>query len=545
MRRSIAAATVAAWALIGVNIALAQRGAGDWMTSAYDAQRSSWVRADVKISPQSMQKPGFELVWKVKFDNAARQLNSLTAPALLDFYIGYRGFRTLGFFGGSSDKIIGVDTDLARTEWEKSLAPAGAAAGTLPCPGGMTSAVTRPTLTSYPPVPTGQGFGRGTPAKSGVGEPHEGAVTLKTMAPPPPPPPRPPASAKPGAGAEAPPNPFAPRVQYVLALSSDGKLHSMYVSNGHEANPAVPFLPPNAHAQGLIAFGNTAYVATTNSCGGVENGVWALDMTTKKVSQWKTSAKSVAGTAGPAAGPDGKLYAAAGSELTALTPRTLDPLATYKISGAEFTSSPVVFEFKGKDLIAVTSSDGRLHLLDAGSLGSGTPLARSEPFSSPSYEAGSVTSWQDPSGNRWLLAAAGGAVATKAGFPANNGAVKSGSIAAWKVVDKNGAAALEPAWLSRDLVSPLPPIIVNGVVFALSSGEFRSADAQMTAAQRAQKSSPAVLYALDSSTGKELWNSGASMTSFVHTGGLAAGGSRVYVSTYDGTQYAFGYPIEH
>jgi len=82
-------------------------------------------------------------------------------------------------------------------------------------------------------------------------------------------------------------------------------------------------------------------------------------------------------------------------------------------------------------------------------------------------------------------------------------------------------------------------------VFALSSGEFRTADAKMTAAQRAQKSSKAVLYALDGVTGKELWNSGAEMASFAHSGGLAAGGTRVYVSTYDGTQYAFGYPIEH
>jgi outer membrane protein assembly factor BamB len=53
------------------------------------------------------------------------------------------------------------------------------------------------------------------------------------------------------------------------------------------------------------------------------------------------------------------------------------------------------------------------------------------------------------------------------------------------------------------------------------------------------------LYALDASTGKELWNSGDTITSFVHSGGLSAGGSRVYVSDYEGTQYAFGFPIEH
>ena len=94
------------------------------------------------------------------------------------------------------------------------------------------------------------------------------------------------------------------------------------------------------------------------------------------------------------------------------------------------------------------------------------------------------------------------------------------------------------------MVSPLPPMVINGVVFAVSSGEFRSGGA-MTAAQRAQKSAKAVLYALDGDTGKELWNSGNTITSFVHSGGLSGGGSQLYLETYDGMLYAFGFPIEH
>src|SRR5689334_8628734 len=73
------------------------RGGGDWMTVGGDAQRSSWVRTDAKISKASMQKPGFALVWKVKLKNDPRGMAALSTPALLDRYIGYRGFRTLGF----------------------------------------------------------------------------------------------------------------------------------------------------------------------------------------------------------------------------------------------------------------------------------------------------------------------------------------------------------------------------------------------------------------------------------------------------------------
>ena len=528
MRQLLLAAMPVICVLLSAGISRAQRFANDWMTAGYDAQRSSWVRSDAKISKESLQQPGFELVWKLKLEISPRQLNTLTPPSLLDFYIGYRGFRSLGFFGAASDRVIAIDTDLARIEWEKDLAPAGRApSGTLPCPGGMTSAVTRPTGTAYPMVPTGRGAGRGTPARSGVGLPYEGAVTLKSA--PAPAPPKPPvAAAKPGSTAAEPPNPFAPRVQWALALTGDGKLHSMWVSNGHEPNPAVQFLPPQAHATGLIAFDNTAYAATTNGCGGVEDGLWALDLTAGKVSRWKSPVKGVAGFA---AGPDGTIYAASGSELTALTARTLEPRSSYKSGGTAFSSSPVVFEFKGRDLAAVAASDGRLHLVDTASLNRRAPLDKTAPFTSLDYPVRSLASWQDPSGTRWILAAAGGPT----------GEIQNGAIVAWKLIEKGGAPSLDRAWISGDLISPLPPLVIHGVVFALSSGEFRSNDAKVTAA----RSKPAVLYALDAATGKTLWSSGDTITSFAHSGGLAAGGSRVYVATYDGTQYAFGFPIEH
>ena len=67
------------------------------------------------------------------------------------------------------------------------------------------------------------------------------------------------------------------------------------------------------------------------------------------------------------------------------------------------------------------------------------------------------------------------------------------------------------------------------IVFAASSGNGKGR---------------AVLYALDPTTGKELWNSGQQISTFVKKGGLAAGGSKIYISAQDGTQYTFGFPIE-
>src|SRR5690349_8220716 len=108
MRNFACYAFSAVCVLIMADAARAQRGT-DWMTNGYDPQRSSWVRSDGKISLQTMRKPGFDLLWKLKVADGARELNTSTPPALLDFYIGYRGFRSFGFFGVSSDRVVAVD----------------------------------------------------------------------------------------------------------------------------------------------------------------------------------------------------------------------------------------------------------------------------------------------------------------------------------------------------------------------------------------------------------------------------------------------------
>jgi hypothetical protein len=506
-----------------------QRVAADWMTSGGDAQRSFWVRSDGKISPQSMATPGFGLVWKLKLSEGRKKMTGLTAPALLDFYIGYRGFRTLAFVGAAANKVTAIDTELARVEWEDPYSPV-APGSTGGCPGGMTSTVTRPTSSAYPPN-NSSAMGRGTPARSGVGAPHEGSVVLsaiaarakaRSAAPAPAAPPA--ASNKPPK--PEPPNPYAPHIQDVLALSTDGKLHSMWVSNGNEASPAVDFVPANAKAFGLVAYDGTAYVATAGECGGAGNGVWSLNLASSKVNHWSTS-KPIAGSAGQAAGPDGTQYIGAGDEVAALSPGQLEVVAIHKISGTEFTSSPVVFDFHGKNLLAIASRDGRLNLLDTAALGNPDELDRSEPFTEAGTAVSALASWQDLAGTRWVLA------------PSRT------AVVAWKVVQRDGTARLERGWTSRDLLSPLPPIVINGVVFALSSGES-ARDARGTPdAVRSRKSKPAVLFALEGRSGRELWNSGTTIESSARSGGMAAGGTRVYISTSDGTQYAFGFPIEH
>ena len=74
----------------------AQARGGEWTTTAGDAQRTAWVRADARLTQGRRSRKGeFKFLWKMKFDNEARQWHSLTEPVLLDRLIGYRGFKAL------------------------------------------------------------------------------------------------------------------------------------------------------------------------------------------------------------------------------------------------------------------------------------------------------------------------------------------------------------------------------------------------------------------------------------------------------------------
>ncbi len=519
----------------------------DWMTANGDAQRSSWIRSDAKINKDSLGKPGFQFLWKLKLKNPPRQLNSLTPPTTLDRLIGYRGFRMLGFVAGSADKLFTIDTDLGRMEWEKQLQVASASGtGTLNCPGGMTNSVARPVLAAIPPPPSGAGGGRQTPAKSAVGEPGQGGVTLANVRPNQgnfnvnamlPQPTRVNPANPPGGQLGA--GPFL-----IYALASDGKLHSLHLSNGADYEPPMNFLPPNANANGLIVIDFVAYVVTEQGCGGAANGVWAVDLLTKEI---KTFKANVAGSAGIAFGGNDTIYVVTGSggekpnSLVALDQKTLAVKASFSAGAQEFSASPVVFSHKGKVMIAATTKDGRVHLFDSEKLNA--PLTSSAAGKAANFAPGALASWQDPSGTRWILAPTTGTQAADAGFNATG--VTNGAVIAWKVVEQGGAITLQPGWASRDLISPLPPTIINGVAFVTSSGEFATTDSKMTAAQRAARSGKAVIYALDATTGKELWNSGATITSFAHGGAISGGMGQIYLTTYDGTIYAFGFPMEH
>jgi hypothetical protein len=494
-------------------LASAQFGGGPaWNVAGGDAQRTSWVRTDAKISVANMKSPGFVFLWKVKIDNTARGDNSLSQAVEYPRYISYRGFRSYAFFGGASNTAVALDTDLGRVEWLHHYeAPAGAS--TAECPGGMTAGVSRPTpLTDNPLGTVGPGRAA-THAESAVGVAHEGAVQVAA------------AMAASGGRGRAPRPPAAFGSANLFTLTSDGMLHLGYVSNGEEGQPPVRFLPANANAGGLIFNESEVYAFTSGNCGGVPNAVWGIDMVgdDKGVKSWKTNGGSVTGTA---FATDGTVFVSTGDgeysptsysgSVVTLERKTLKMKDSFTPAKSAFTTSPVVFSWNGKYLVAAANKDGKIYLLDSASLGGAdhhTPLAVSGAVGN--ITTGDLATWED-NGTRWILAPV-----------SSGGAGNTGNIQAFKVVDQGGRPVLQAAWKSRDLVVPQTPSIVNGVVFAVSGG-----DAQH----------PAVLYALDSATGQDVWNSGTTMTSYARAG-VAGGSSQLYLGTHDSMVYAFGFPL--
>ncbi len=144
------------------------------------------------------------------------------------------------------------------------------------------------------------------------------------------------------------------------------------------------------------------------------------------------------------------------------------------------------------------------------------------------YKPAGLSSWVDGKGQRWLLS------------------TTPTSVIARKLTVSGNNVSLSDGWTLTGLQAPLAPIIVNGVIFIASSGEYvPPAGAKPTEAQRIANSRPAVLYAVNALTGAKLWDSGRTITSFApRTTALWSSLGQVLLSTYDDTFYAFAANME-
>jgi outer membrane protein assembly factor BamB len=341
-------------------------------------------------------------------------------------------------------------------------------------------------------------------------------------------------------------------------------LRVLGLPSGKDIQRPAPFLPANARWSDAIAVGTTLYAATSGACGGAPNGVWAIDLEgeAKPVVSWRTNG---GGMVGPVAfTTDGTLIATIGpgqttgdgraNAVVALDPKTLQLKDWFTQPAAEFVTGPTIFRHNDKDIVAAATKDGRVLLFDASSLGGAnhsTALASSQPLvGAGATIAANLATWQEMTiaptppaaagaapaaptvalGARWLLVPIAGRL--PAAVQTTNGGVTNGGVVALRLADAGGALLLQPVWTSHDLSAPATPIIVNGVVFALSTGRPPAASGRGT---------PAMLHAYDGKTGQALWNSAKAMTTFASPGSFWSAMGQAYVGTHDGSLYAFGF----
>jgi outer membrane protein assembly factor BamB len=541
MNRPLILALACASATSGLLFAQA-RSAPDWTTQGFDAQRTSWMRVDPYISADNMAK--FQFIWKLKVDNESRHGSSLTAPVALGNLMTFRGFKSLVFVGGSSNNVYAIDYDFGTMFWRTHhnyTAGAREYSGSPTCPGGMTLPLTRATPLT-PPVQTAFfGFARAPrPAKGDIGEPGKGAPQLAEIAArlaargnrgggggdtpasaagtaaavraggpargaaapargTPPPAPAAGTTAQAGGGGRGP--------NFVFSVAADGLLRGIIPDTGDLALAPARFIPANATATGLIWTNGFVYAATSNTCGGAPTAVYAMDYNAenKRVTLWESDGATIGGLA---VGEDGTVYVTTGSggsqyanSIVALDGATLKVMRAYSTKSDPFITTPVVFTEGNRTYVAATTVTS-VYVFDAASLA--TPIVRTQPQANVGFSGDGVSTWRDAAGTRWLLASGSGANIAYA-FDGNTVTER------WR----------------RQLVNPRTPIIVNGVVFALASGNANS---------------NAVLYVLEAATGKELWSSGTTITSSA-SAGMSAGTGQVYVVTADNTVYAFGIPL--
>lgn len=492
-----------------------------WSTFGSDPQRSGWAREESEISRDNVKS--LRALWTLKLDNEPRELNNLTPPIAISPVYTDSGVKSLIIIGGSSDNLFVIDADTGKLVWKKHFPNEG------PSPSGPQSSGSYfcPNALNDTPVVTHTNAGYS-----------------------------------------------------VYVISTDGKLHGVNLLNGEERFPAHQFVPAYSKNWSLNMVNSTIYTTTSQGCAGAKSAVWAIDVGNSAMPVTSfvadTAGAGIWGRGGVTI-TDGTVYAATGDgpvdpaagkfadSVVALSANSLKELDYYTPANANYltrkdldmgNASPVAFSYKGKNYLVTGGKEGVLVLLDAKSLGGDThrkPVFQTPQFMNAEADIagkgfwGAFASWEDSSGTRWVYAPGWGALnPNAAAFPKSNGKVTNGGVLAFKVVEENGSPVLQPAWSSRDMSVPEPPVVANGIVFVLSSGEDTrqiAPDGHVYSSKerRERSGGHATLYALDAATGQELFSSGP-LSSLTHLGGIAVSMGRVIVTLNDGSVVCFGLP---
>ncbi len=511
-------------------------GPYDWTTDGGDNQRTGWNQNEKILTKDNVKN--LKLLWKIDTSNQVRALHALMPVLVLGRLNTAAGSRQVGIVTGISDNIYAFDVETGKILWQKHWDYASPAAGR----------------------------GRAAPPAGKVPLPAVGHRRTRRVL----------GSCGP-AGAATSPSSVPPDGQGrrpIYFVTGDGIMHTLNAATGEDLEPSFMFHAGKGWALNLV--NDTIFMANTYANASVV--AVELDDPQHKVMTFNANSGGAWGRRGAVVDSTGTVFTTTGdgyydpsagqyaNSIVAIrivdgqlkmvdyyTPTNWDWLRKRDLDP---NNTPTIFTFKGRELLAASGKECRMYLLDPKSLGGAdhqTPLYKTPLFCNEEVDFqdsgswGALSTWEDAAtSTRYVLAPFWGPQHSQFTFPiTNTPATQDGGVAAFKVSDATGKLTLDPVWVSRDMRRGEPVIVANGMVFGYGSGEetrqgWPDLGLQFNSLVRANKSGHATIYVLDATTGKELWSSGDTITSFNHFSGITVANGRVYLGTYDGTLWCFG-----
>jgi outer membrane protein assembly factor BamB len=544
--------------LLCVVTAYAQSKSRDWLTWGNDPERTGWSQGETTLSLKNVG--GIDLKWKTQIDKQVPiEVESgaavLTAPLVVENVTTPSGYKDLVFTLAASNRLVAVDSANGGIVWQKKfenkVAPKTAA---------NWVCTNTPTATPLIDKPNG----------------------------------------------------------IIYVISADGVLHELSITNGEDKMPPTDFVPPYSRNWSLNLIGGVLYSTVGRGCGNADitnsanaadvgrgkggsngRGPVASEMVAMDLNDGAHPMRHFATSTGRPGGAwsrqgmawgqnslltqtaDGALDPATnkwGNVLLRLAPKTLQLLDYFVPPNVELlntkdldfgSSGPLAFSLKGRELVAAGGKDGTIYLLDAKSLGSPdhkTPLFQLKIGNDAELYAsngiwGALATAVDSKGERWIYVPMWGPPSVGVNFKYSNGEAVNGCVMGFRVDLINQQPVLVPVWVSRDMSVPDPPVVANGLVFAISTGENtiqRHTDPRyiqfyqrpdqpplsttgiLTPEERGQHVTHAILYAFDAANGNELYSSKDTIDDWTHFSSVTVAGGQIYLTTRRSLLYAFG-----
>ena len=515
--------------------------ARDWTTWGYDQERSGWNRGETSLTIHNVSELG--LLWSTQLSTPPKGivLSTLTAPLVSEGVATAQGAKNLVFLLGADDTVFALDADTGKVLWQKTFA--------------------NPAAPLWPATWLCSNTVNDTPV-------------------------------------------IDKQNNIIFLITSDGKLRGLNLSDGADRMTPVNMVEPFARAWSLNLIDNIVYTTSGRGCGQfpaaggvkpsvVPGSISAMDVSDlahPQLTRFYASGTKYSGPwgrGGVTRGPNGAVITQTadgfydpaagdfGETVLKLAPRATRLLDSFTPSNWKFlntqdldlgSASSDIFPFQKRMLIAVAGKEGFLYLLDAADLGGrpnhSTPFYKSPQLGNDAAEGrnpgqgtwGAITTYETPDHKRFLYVPMWGPPSKNLPqFQWNAGDAPHGSIMAFQVVAEGEKVSLAPQWISRDMIVPDPPVVANGVVYAIQTGEQTIQSPAnvhgtqeeinrnpLSAKYRSTPINHLTLFAFDAETGKQLYSSGKIITDWVHFSEPVVALGKVFVVTHDAQVYAFG-----